>query len=104
MPTGRKRQDGWPPSPTISRSTTAAAVCLPPGSTRGFDDVKNEYYAAFGEVAADSMIDMSAVIAARPALGEFGVEEEDGAEKAEAEASEDWSRAMGSTAGQRQRV
>jgi hypothetical protein len=60
--------------------------CLP---ASWFDDVKNEYYAAFGEVAADSMIDVSAVNAPRPALGEFGVEEEDGAEEAEAETSED---------------
>jgi hypothetical protein len=60
--------------------------CLP---ASWFDDVKNEYYAAFGEVAADSMIDVSASNAARPALGEFGVEEEDSAEEAEAEASKD---------------
>jgi hypothetical protein len=44
---------------------------------------------AFGDVAEDSMVDVSAVNAARPALDEFGVEEEDGAEEAEAEASED---------------
>jgi hypothetical protein len=35
------------------------------------------------------MIDVSAVNAARPALGEFGVEEADGAEESEAEARED---------------
>ena len=32
---------------------------------------------------------MSAINATQPALGEFGIEEEDGAEKAEAEVSED---------------
>jgi hypothetical protein len=35
------------------------------------------------------MIHVSTVNAARPALGEFGVEEEDSAEEAQAEASED---------------
>jgi hypothetical protein len=62
-------------------------LASPPASW--FDDVKNEYYAAFGEVAADSIIDVSAVNATRPALGESDVEEEDGAEEAEAETSED---------------
>jgi hypothetical protein len=60
--------------------------CLP---ASWFDDVKSELYAAFGEVAADNMIDVSTGNAARPALREFSVEEEDGAEEAEAEASED---------------
>jgi hypothetical protein len=70
----------------FTNKTYRSHRCLP---ASWFDDAKSEYCAAFGEVAADSMTDVSAVNAARPALGEFGLEEEVGAEEAEAEASED---------------
>jgi hypothetical protein len=44
--------------------------------------------AAFGEMAVDSMVVVSAVNAARPPLGKFGIED-DSAEEAEAQTSED---------------
>jgi hypothetical protein len=86
-------------SPTRSTAVTAASLY----AASWFDDVKSEYYAAYGEVAADSMIDVSAVNAARPALGEFGVEEADGAEESEAEASEDGAGGIRRRGGQRAR-
>jgi cobalamin biosynthesis protein CobT len=46
--------------------------------------VKAEYLTDFGEAATDSMIDVAALAALRPALGEFSIEEEKAAEGEEA--------------------
>lgn len=58
--------------------------CLPES---WFDDLKAEYLQKFGEQAEESMIKVAEIDAPRPELGEFGVEEEEGAEEGEEQAS-----------------